>query len=517
MSLHADLFSENESLRADVEGLKIAVEKKDERLANFEDEVTRLHEMIRDLKRMKFGTKSERWESPEQALLFNEAESHAKEEPVDNADDIEINVAAHTKKRGHRRPLPADLEREIVIIDLPDSEKFDDQGNPLRKIGEEVSEKFIYSPAEMKVLQIHRIRYGVDSGDKGKIAPPPPSIIPKGIVTSSLLAHIVLQKYGYGLPLYRQEEIFSHMGVDIPRCTMARWIVQAAEALRPIWNILEDWVMASPYVSVDETYTQVLKEKGRTAQSQSWMWVRCTPSDERKIILFDYDPSRAGAVVKKLFTDYRGVVQCDGYAGYNELEKQDGVTRIGCNMHGRRKFEAAFRVGAKNGKSLGEIGLGYYKRIYQVETEARGKPADQRYTIRNEKAQPVWNEFKKWADKTREKVPPKSKIGEAFRYFINEYDYLTGYMKDGTLEADNGFAERAIKSFAIGRKNWLFSDSTAGADASALFYSVLITAKINGVDPYKALVDIFDQVPLASTIEDFERIAAIIVPRAPAL
>ena len=199
------------------------------------------------------------------------------------------------------------------------------------------------------------------------------------------------------------------------------------------------------------------------------------------------------------------------------MERQDGVTRIGCNMHGRRKFEAAFRVGAKNGKSLGEIGLGYYKRIYQVETDARGKPANQRYTIRNEKAQPVWDEFKKWADKTRKKVPPKSKIGEAFRYFINEYDYLTGYMKDGKLEADNGFAERAIKSFAIGRKNWLFSDSTAGADASALFYSVMITAKINGVDPYKALVDIFDQVPLASTIEDFERIAAIIVPQAPTL
>ena len=239
--------------------------------------------------------------------------------------------------------------------------------------------------------------------------------------------------------------------------------------------------------------------------------VRTTPSLKNKIVLFDYDPHRSAAVAEKLFEGYRGVLQVDGFASYNSLERQDGVVRIGCNMHGRRKFEEAFKTGAKQGKSLAEIALKFYQRIYEVETKARGKSDEERLSIRTKEAVPIWDEFKKWADDSQRKVPPKSKIGEAFHYFLNEYPYLIGYLKDGQLEADNGFAERAIAKFAIGRKNWLFSIGEAGAEASSFFYSLLVTVKVNGGSPQEVLKRVFDQIPLAKTAEDIERIADLIV------
>ena len=162
-------------------------------------------------------------------------------------------------------------------------------------------------------------KYGIDSGEAIKTAPPVPSIIPKGIATPSLLSHIVTCKYADGLPLYRQEEIFSRLGVDVSRSSMGRWIVQCYEALIPVRNVLEDRLLSSAYVSCDETRTQVLKEKGRKAEAQSWMWVRTTPSDDKKIVLFDYDPSRSGEVAKRLFADYRGFLQVDGFGAYNVL------------------------------------------------------------------------------------------------------------------------------------------------------------------------------------------------------
>lgn len=505
--------SKLESLQTEIEGLRVQLERERETKKLYSEEVTRLYEIIREFKRQRFGPKSERWVSEEQ-LVFNEAEALAKQaKPEDGTTDDEIEVPGHTRQRGKRKKLPEDLPREVVVIELAEDQRLSANGLPLKPIGKEISEKLHFEPSVMKVIEYHRIRYGEDSGDSGVIAPPVPCIIPKGIVTAGLLAEITMQKYGYGLPFYRQEDIFKRMGVEIPRCTQARWVIEAAEQCRPIWNILEERVMASGYVACDETWTQVLKEKGRKAESKSWMWVRATPSENKKIVLFDYDPHRSGEVAKKLFAEYRGILQVDGYASYDALEKQEGLIRIGCNMHGRRKFESAFKIGAAQGKNLGETALKFYRRIYAVEAEAKEMSFEDRHRLREAKAVPIWQEFKAWADDNHRKVPPKSKIGQAFHYFLNEYVYLTGYLQDGRLEADNGFAERSITHFAVGRKNWLFSDSEAGADASAFFYSIVVTAKINGSDPRKVLQAIFEQVPRAQTIDDFERIADLIFAR----
>jgi transposase len=310
------LFSENEILRNEVQGLKLQVESHQDKIKHYESEVSRLYEMLLELKRMKFGTKSERWESSEQ-LVFNEVEIEFKKPEPSAKDDDEIKVGGYTKKRGGRKPLPLDLEREVIIIELPEAERFTEDGMSLKIIGYEISEKLSYEPSKTKVIQYRRAKYGVNNGDYEKTAPPVPSIIPKGIATPELVAAITTQKYSYGLPLYRQEEMFAQMGVDLPRQTMARWVVQSSEACIPVYNILCDRLLEDFYVSCDETPTQVLKEKGRAAESKSWMWVRCTPFGKNKIILFDYDPSRSGEVAKKLFTDFKGFLQVDGYAGYS--------------------------------------------------------------------------------------------------------------------------------------------------------------------------------------------------------
>lgn len=501
------LFTGNESLRIENDGLRAKLEKDERRFTLYDEEVTRLYEIIRKLKREAFGPRRERWETKEQIVLFNEAEVAAKEDVLCPPEG-EIVVPAHT--RGKRKPLPKNLPREVVIVDLPDVEKFSSDGSPLRVIGREVSEKLVYEPAVMKVIEYQRLKYGgAEGSDTVKVAPVVPSIVPKGIATSSLLAHIVTSKFADGTPLYRQEEQFARLGVDIPRSTMGRWIISVHERCQGIWNALEERLMSRPYVSCDETPVQVLKENGRPAESKSWMWVRATPSDEKKIVLFDYDPSRSGEVARRLFAEYSGYFQVDGYGAYNALEAK-GLIRVGCNMHGRRRFYDAAE-GAAKGQSLAAEGMAFYKKLYAIEEKARTLSWDERHKLRDQEARPLWDEMKVWADKHHDSVPPKSKIGQAFHYFIGEYGYLRAYLGHGMLEMDNGFAERAIKYFAIGRKNWLFSDTVDGAKTSSVFYSFVVTAKLNGVNPYQALKRIFDEVPLATTADDYERLSGILL------
>lgn len=504
---------EIEKLRAENSGLGALIVKKDERLKYYESENAYLNEVIQKLKRENFGPRKERWESEEQ-LVFNEAEVEAKSPKPEDLEDDETEVEKHKRKRGKRKSLPENLPREVKLVELPESERFDEDGTPLKAIGIEKSEKIKFEPAKLSVIEYHRVKYGRDMGDYVKTAPPLPSLIPKGIPDESLISSIVMQKYGYGMPLYRLEEQFKCFGVPIPRCTQARWLIEAAASLMPIRNCLQDRLLADPYVACDETWTQVLNEQGRKPESKSWMWVRCTPGSQAKIVLFDYDPHRSGDVAKRLFLDYKGTLQVDGYGAYNDLEKQEGLLRIGCNMHGRRYFFDA-ADGAKQGKPLANTALGFYRGLYQIEDEAKGLLPDQRFELRQEKSQPIWNEFKAWADENAPKVPPKSKIGAAFHYFQSEYVYLTGYLKNGLYEIDNGFAERMIRKFAIGRNGWMFNDSVEGAEASSLYYSLVVSAKANGGDVQKKIDTVLKQVPYAKSIDDFERLADIILARPP--
>lgn len=513
------LFSEVETLRVENSSLHTQVKLRDEKNQFLEEEITYLREMLEEFKRQQFGKKSERWTSEEQ-MLFNEVELESKkpdEECEESEDEETIEVKAHKKKknRGKRSPLPEHLERKVVTVELPEEERFTEDGTPLKVIGHEVSEKLDYQPAKTTVIQYRRAKYGIDSGDYQKTAQPVPSIIPKGIATPGLLAAIAVSKFADGMPLYRQEEMFERHDIELSRTTMARWMVRSAWAIRPIINVLSDRLRELSYVSCDETRTQVLKEKRRTAESQSWMWVLSTPFGENRIVLFDYRTSRCGDVPVEILDGFEGYLQVDGYGGYNQISKKEKITRIGCNMHGRRYFEKAHKSGAKSGKSLADIAMKYYKVLFDIEKEVREKPPDERFRIRLEKAEPIWKEFKAWVDENKDKVPKTSKIGKAFGYFTSEYEYLIGYLADGRLEIDSGFVERCIRKFAIGRNNWMFSDTEDGAEASALLYSLVVTAKVNGVNPYRALRYIFEEIPKAQTLEDVERLADIIIASQP--
>jgi transposase len=494
--------------------LKAALDEERRRNTHYAEEIDHLTEQLRQFKREVFGKRSERWVPVEQRPLFNEAEILAAQaEPGIETEADKIEVKAHTKARGKRKPLPENLPREIVVVDIAESEKKDAAGNLLvRLVGREVSEQLEYSPSSLKVLEIHRLKYETINS-KGesvvKTAEVPPHILPKSMATASLVAGIATHKFGDGLPFYRLEEIFERAGVTLPRQTQARWIVSCAKQCRPLWNVLEEKLMSAPYVSVDETWTQVLKEKGRPAESKSWMWVRANPGCDKKIILFDYDPRRTGEVAKRLFQDYKGFLQADGYDAYGFTEKNPDITRLGCNMHGRRYFDQARVSGLEQSRGLAEQGLEYYGLLYEIEERARELKLsfDDRFELRLKEAVPIWGEMKIWAQDQIQKVVPKGKIGRAFHYFLAQYDYLRGYLRDGRLEIDNGFVERNIRKFAIGRNNWMFSDTVDGAEASSLFYSFVITAKVNGIDPYRALKKIFEELPLATTIDDFERLA----------
>jgi transposase len=484
----------------------------EEKNVRAEEEISRLYEIIRKLKKQAFGPTKERWISgPEQPSLFDEVEVAAQKSTEETSDEDVTTIESHTRRRGKRKPLPENLPREVLVVELKPEEQFSDDGTPLKVIGKEVSEKLVYTPATMKVLEIHRLKYGLAPDQYLMIAPTIPSIIPKGIATPSLLAGIIVNKYADGLPLYRQEEIFKRHGIELSRSSMARWVVQSAQACMPLLNVLNDRLMEEFCVSCDETHVQVLKENGRKAESKSWMWVRATPVSEHKIVLFDYDPHRSAKVAHRLLSEYRGFFQVDGYDSYNCLENNEDLIRLGCNMHGRRKFFDAHESGAKSGTSLADAALKYYKTLYQIEEKICDKSPEERFIFRLEHAGPVWKDFEKWAKKNQSKVPPKSKIGQALSYFINEIDYLRGYLMDGRLSIDNGFVERAIKYFAIGRNNWLFSDTEDGAEASSLFYSLIVTAKLNGVNPFDALETIFNEIPKAKTLEDVERLADLLL------
>ncbi|HNP99173.1 MAG TPA: IS66 family transposase [Bacteroidia bacterium] len=511
MSMQESFFSksiqqENESLKNEILFLK-------EKNKVLEHQANWLTEQLNSLRREKFGKKSEKWESEEQ-MTFNEVEDlSVKPDPM--GEDAVLaeettTVEGHERKRGCRRPLPESLPREIIKIELPQEEQMTEDGSVLKVIGWEKSEKLRYEPSKMTVVEIHRAKYGIDSGDYVKTASPIPSVIPKGIATPELLAAIIVSKYADGLPLYRMESIFERKGIDLTRGTMARWLIQVAQALQPIWNILADKLMDSFYVACDETHVQVLKENGRAAEDKSWMWVRATPYGERKIVLFDYGTTRNGKVAQDLMAGYQGYFQCDGLNVYDQLES-DALIRLGCGMHARRRFEDAAVSGATSGKSLGKLGLEYFQKLYKLEEEIRERSAEERYLIRKQQAIPIWEEMRIWAEKNKNKVPIKSKIGNAFSYLLSEYEYLIAYLQDGRLEIDNGFTERAIRKYAIGRNNWIFSDTPAGADASAVLYSFVITAKINGVNPYKALVQLCKDIPLAQNLQDYERLADIIL------
>ena len=468
-----------------------------------EGHIVDLKEQIKLLRDRLFGRKSEQTGEPNspQLALFNEPES----DPMLAADDGEEEVVAATVRRGKRKPLSTDLPRIEVIHELPEHELTCVCGCRKHAIGEETSEQFDIVPMQIRVIRHIRKVYGCRGCESAPVtADKPAQLIEKSLASPSVLAMLLTTKYVDGLPLHRFETVLGRHGIEIPRQTLARWVIQCSDHFQPQLNLMRDRLLESPVIHCDETRVQVLKEPDRDPSIQSWMWVQASGPPDRKVVLFDYTSSRAQEVPLRLLDSYRGYVMADDYAGYNALALQPGVERLACMAHARRKFVDAQKVQPKGKTGRADIALTMINTLYGIERELKDAGDEQRFMGRQEKSLPILAQLKNWLDKTQSQVTAQSALGKAVHYLANNWSRLERYVEAGFLPIDNNAAERAIKPFVIGRKAWLFSDTPKGATASAQIYSLVETAKANGQEPYTWLRHVLERLPHASSVEDYE-------------
>ena len=473
-----------------------------------------LEEMNRLLKTQKFSASSEK--SKFQLNLFDETELEAQldelfdtlpEASDENAELTQARKARQTRQRG----FSANLVRERIEHKLTELEKAGADTTFFTKVKEELH----YIPAQLKVLehwQEKAVFTSKESMPEEQMIAAQRPVHPFGkcSVTTSLIAHVIVDKYLYGMPLYRQEGKFKNLGHLIQRNNMAQWCMCFADAAKPLLQLMREVQNSGSYLQADETRLQVLKEDGETAQSDKWMWVIRGGPPSQLSVLFEYDPSRAGSVAVRLLDDFKGVLQADGFSGYSAVCKANSITRIGCWDHARRKFveaekSADSKAKAKKGTvSKADVALGYIRKLYRVETNIADKTDEERLKARQEISVPVLNEFKLWLEKNAAKIMKGGALRKAIDYTLNQWEYLIGYCERGDLMISNIMAENAIRPFAIGRKNWLFADTRKGAEASAACYSLIETAKANNLDPQAYIKHILDHVATADTLEKLE-------------
>jgi transposase len=505
---------ELESEKKELESEKNALESKKN---YFESEKKRLEEYVRLLKKELFGRKTEKLpkEDRQQMRLFDEAEAILEEEK--KKPEKPVSVAPYARKKPGRKPLPKDLPRIEVVHDIDESQKVCACGATLTRIGEDTIEKLEIIPAKVQVIRHIRPKYacknceGVeDDGPTVKIAPPPPQIIPKGIATPTLLAYILISKFEDALPFYRQEKIFKRIGVDLSRADMANWAIRVAnQCVFLLWLLCAN-IRGGPFVGVDETPVQVMKEPGRANTAKSYMWVFRGGDPEKPSLVYQYHPTRSGDVPKDFLKGFEGYLQSDGFSGYEAIARQPEIIHVGCWAHVRRKFHDVVKAsGGEGRKSLAKDALEMIGELYAVEKEADQLKYsyEKRAELRKEKSAPILEKFKAWLDDHAVKTPRNnSLLGKAINYALNRWKSLTRFIEDGRIRPDNNLVENAIRPFAVGRRNWLFSGSPRGAEASAAIYSLIETAKANGLDPYYYLRYIFEMLPLAQTEEDYRKL-----------
>lgn len=481
-------MSSNE-LPDDIESLKKLV-------LSLREENTGLYDLVAQLRRKQYGTSSEKT-SAEQLGMFDEVEAEVlNPEPED---DELLTIPEHERKRGKRLKLPPSLPRVDVIIDI-ENKICPNDGEEFKCIGEEVSEKLEIIPAKVRVIRTIRKKYACPACELMTEAPVPLEMIPKSNASASILAYIAIAKYVDALPLYRQEAIFKRIGLNLSRQTMARWMIQVGDKIAPLITLLREELLKSHYLHMDETVVQVLKEDGKKAQTTSYMWVQAR-SGPSPIILYHYAKNRSGSNAHELLDDYHGALQVDGYDGYASVINQNGITRLGCWAHARRKFFDAFK--SSSGNSIGKQGLVFFKKLYEVEDEIKESSLENRFYIRLTRSVPITRDFEAWIKLQRQKVNPESLAGKALKYALNEWSFLMNCFSSGDFRIDNNYIESHIRPFTIGRKNWMFSVKPEGATGSANIYSLVETAKANGIDPFDYLNKVFEKLPKAQTEADF--------------
>lgn len=478
--------------------------KKDAQIAEWESKYQLILEQWRLAQQKQFGKSSE--VSPGQGELFDESTTDSEEQV-----EADTQTVSYTRTKPKRKPLPKDLPRDTVVLDIPESDKVCAccQGE-LHCIGEDCSEKLDFIPAQLKVIETVRPKYAcrecekTDTQNVIQQVAMPPSIIPRGIATPSLLSQVITGKFQYSLPLYRQEAMFKQYGIELSRRTMSDWMQKCADALLPLYDRLHKKLLEQPVIQADETTLNVIKE----ARANCYMWVYCTGKDTPdkhspipNIVLYDFQPTRSGQCAVNFLQGFDGYLNVDGYQAYASTH----ATLAGCWAHARRKFIEAEKAMPKGKAGKATLAISQINKLYAVERLAsQTDNAEGVLNIRQDQAPTILTQHKSWLEKSITQVPPSSIIGKAIQYNLNQWEKLTVYLTDGRINIDNNRAERAIKPFVIGRKNWLFANTGNGARSSAVLYSIIETAKANGLIPYDYLVKLFEELPNRKEGDDLE-------------
>ena len=463
-----------------------------------------------------FGASSE--QSSAQSRLFDEAEvlalastdaqdtaPIAPEDTQGTSAATDATKPASKRARGKRAPLAAGLPRVDVLHDVPEADRTCPCGTPMVLIGQDISEQLDIVPMQVRVIRNIRNRYGCPGRQHAPVtAPLPPQPLPKSNASPDFLAMLYTVKFVDGMPLTRFGRVLERHNAPVPSQTLARWVIAGSKLLQPLHNLMRDILLDCALIYMDETGVQVLKEPGRLPTSNSYMWVQVGGPPDKPVVLFDYDPSRGGQVPTRLLEGFKGYLMTDGYGGYNEIAKTTGIERLACWAHVRRYFVDAVRVQPKGKRGKADEAVALIGKLYRIEREFKDASPEDRHAARQNQSVPALADIHAWMIKTVPLVTPKSALGTALAYMQNLWPLLTRYTERHDLPVDNNKAENSIRPFVIGRRSWLFSDTPAGAHSSAVIYSLVETAKANGVEPYAWLRRVLRELPAAKTVEDVE-------------
>jgi transposase len=468
---------------------------KDEQLSSRDEEIERLKLLIAKLRRIEFGRKSEKLqrEIEQLELKLDELEASRAQQALAVTTPLTASVVNRAAKRA-RQPLPAHLPRETRKV-LPELEACPDCGGALKALGEDVSEILEYVPEHFKVIRQVRPKLACACCDKIVQAEAASRPIERGLAGPGLLAHVLVSKYCDHQPLYRQSEIYARDGVELDRSTMAEWVGGCSRLLEPLVEALRRHVMSAAKLHADDTPVPVLAPgRGKTKTGRLWTYVRDDQpwgDQTPPAVWFAYTPDRKGEHPQAHLQEFTGTLQADAYAGYGGVYQDGRVKESACMAHVRRPF---YELYAAHKSAVAKEALERIAALYAIEDEIRGRSAEERREVRNERSRPLLESLKQWLEETLGKLSKKSDTTRAIHYALGRWEALLRYCDDGHLEIDNNSAERSLRAVVLGRKNYLFAGSDAGGERAAALYGLIGTAKLNGLNPEAYLREVLSRI-----------------------
>lgn len=495
---------ENTNSAAENEALKAQLKDCQETISELR-KLNEWYEKQLKLNRQKmFGASSEKSEyaGAGQINMFNEAEAERK--AISPEPTLETITYRRKKQKGGKEAKLEELPVETIEYKLSDEEQICEKcGGALHVMSKEVRKELRIIPAKVSVVEHVSYVYACRSCEKNNTettvitAGAPKALVPKSLVSPNVMAYIMNQKFVNAMPLYRQEQELKRMGALLSRQTLANWMIKGASLLQPVADEMKAELLKKEVLHADETTLEVLCEPGRPAQTNSYMWVYRTSGCDAPIIIYDYQEGRSGRFAKEFLNGFKGYLHTDGWGGYHQLEPE--ITLCGCWAHLRRKFDEALTVLREKKNSPEAKGYDFCNALFEIERRAEKMSPEERHELRQQESKPLAAQFFEWAVQQSDKTLPKSLLGTALQYALNQKKYLCSFLEDGRIELSNNRAERSIKPFVIGRKNWLFCNTPAGAKSSAVLYGIIVTAKENGLIPYAYLTYVFEQIRLHGT------------------